>query len=90
MSLEAIAALGAIVATISTGFGLAILVVHLEFVRSRKMDNWREEFRIQQMKTDRWLQRIHEENTRFFRSIGLTTQQIFERVDRGLDWDERQ
>lgn len=74
-------------ATIVTGFGIAILVVYLDFVRFRRMDNWREEFRIQQMETNRRLQRIHDENTRFFRSMGLTTQQIFERVDRGLGGD---
>lgn len=77
----------AIFATIVTDFGIASLMVHLEYVRSRKMNDWREEFRIQQMESNQRLQRIHDENTRFFRSMGLTTQQIFERVDRGLDWD---
>ncbi|HMV35518.1 MAG TPA: hypothetical protein PKM44_05670 [Turneriella sp.] len=87
MTFEATGALWAIFATIVTGFGIASLMVHLEYVRSRKMNDWREEFRIQQMESNRRLQRIHDENTRFFRSMGLTTQQIFERVDRGLDWD---
>jgi hypothetical protein len=88
MTFEATGTLWAIIATIVTGFGIASLMVHFEYVRSRKMNDWREEFRMLQLENNRHLRKIHEENTRFFRSIGLTTQQIFERVDRGLDWDQ--
>lgn len=66
---------------------LATLIVLVDFFRSRDQRNWREELRMLQLENSWRLKKVHEENARFFRSIGLTTQQIFERVDRGLDWD---
>lgn len=68
---------------------LATLILLVDFFRSRDQRNWREELRMLQLENNRYLKKVHEENTRFFRSIGLTTQQIFERVDRGLDGDRR-
>jgi len=48
----------------------------------RQTRDWREEIRILQLENNRYLQKVHDENTRFFRSMGLTTQQILERVDK--------
>lgn len=66
-------------------FGTAILVYG--HVQNARAGNWRVEFRALQLENNRHLKKVHDENTRFFRSIGLTTQQIFERVDGGRRYD---
>jgi len=93
MSIEIIVSIGA---TLMVGFALVTLILLVHSLRRRDTDNlrrdnenWREEFRINQMAFDRRMQRIHDDNTRFFRSMGLTMQQIFERVDRGLGDEPR-
>lgn len=72
----------AVAATLIVGFALATLVLLVDFFRSRESRDWREDFRALQLENNRYLQKVHDENTRFFRSMGLTTQQILERVDR--------
>lgn len=74
-----------IAVTLGGGLILTALIAIIEAIRHRDTGAWREEVRILQLENNRYLKRVHEENTRFFRSIGLTTQQIFERVDRGFD-----
>lgn len=71
-----------IAVTLGVGFILTALITVIEVIRHRDTGSWREEFRILQLENNRYLQKVHEENTRFFRSMGLTTQQILERVDR--------
>jgi len=34
-----------------------------------------------QLENNRYLQKVHDENTRFFKRIGIKAEQIFERVD---------
>lgn len=78
MSMSLLVILSAI---LITSFALATLILLVDFFRSRDNRNWREEFRALQSENNRYLQKVHDENTRFFRSMGLTMQQIFERVD---------
>lgn len=49
--------------------------------REIKADNWRETFRALQLENRLHLKKVHDENTRFFKSIGIKAEQIFERVD---------
>lgn len=71
-----------IAVTIAVGAVIASVALAIAFVQARDNSNWREEFRIFQMENTRYLKKVHDENTRFFLSLGLTMQQIFERVDR--------
>lgn len=68
--------------TLGVGLILTALIAIIEVIRHRDTGAWREELRILQLENNRYLQKVHDENTRFFRSMGLTTQQILERVDR--------
>ena len=72
----------AIVATLVVGFALATLVLLVLFFRSRENRDWQADFLALQLENNRYLQKVHDENTRFFRSMGLTMQQILECVDR--------
>ena len=64
------------------GLSLATIMLLIDFFRTREQRDWRADFRALQLENNRYLQKVHDENTRFFRSMGLTTQQILERVDR--------
>jgi|GEM_PF-3425435 len=79
MGTDVIIAVGA---TLIVGFALATVILLVDFFRSRESRDWRADFRALQLENNRYLQKVHDENTRFFRSMGLTTQQILERVDR--------
>lgn len=76
-----------IFAVTSVSFGLAIVAFVIYVFRTRETRDWRADFRALQLENNRYLRQVHDENTRFFRSIGLTTQQIFERVDGGRHYD---
>lgn len=71
-----------VAATIIVGLSLGLLFFLIDFFRTREQRDWREGFRALQLENNRYLQKVHDENTRFFRSMGLTQQQILERVDR--------
>ncbi len=75
--------------TLGVGFVLTALIAIIEVIRHRDTGAWREEFRLLQLENNRHLQKVHDENTRFFRSMGLTVQQIFERVDGGDHGEQR-
>lgn len=62
-----------------------LLVLLVVFFRSRESRDWRANFLALQLENNSYLQKIQDENTRFFRSMGLTMQQILECVDRGMD-----
>ncbi len=72
----------AIAVTIIVGLSLGLLFFIIDFFRTRENRDWRADFRALQLENNRYLQKVHDENTRFFRSMGLTQQQILERVDK--------
>ena len=67
------------------GFAATLLVcaaiLTYDYVRSRRSEDWRLQFQALQMENTRYLKKVHDENTRFFKSIGIKAEQIFERVD---------
>jgi hypothetical protein len=66
-----------------TGLGTflcVIMLIHDMWVY-RKARDWRIDIQALQMENNRYLQKVHDENTRFFKSIGIKAEQIFERVD---------
>ncbi len=79
MAIETLITVGA---TVIVGLTLAILFFLIDFFRTREQRDWRADLRALQLENNRYLQKVHDENTRFFRSMGLTQQQILERVDR--------
>ncbi len=72
----------AIAVTVIVGLSLGLLFFIIDFFRTRENRDWRADFRALQLENNRYLQKVHDENTRFFRSMGLTQQQILERVDK--------
>ena len=79
MATETVITVGA---TVIVGLSLGLLFFLIDFFRTREQRDWRADFRALQLENNRYLQKVHDENTRFFRSMGLTQQQILERVDR--------
>lgn len=76
------------VTVICVGLFVFAIVGSIIYVYStRETRDWRAEFRALQLENNRYLKQVHDENTRFFRSMGLTVQQIFERVDGGQHYD---
>lgn len=69
-------------ATVIVGLSLGLLYFLIDFFRTLERRDWQADFRALQLENNRYLQKVHDENTRFFRSMGLTQQQILERVDR--------
>lgn len=70
-----------IVCITSTGAILCIVMLIHDFWVYRKSREWRIDIQALQMENNRYLQKVHDENTRFFKSIGIKAEQIFERVD---------
>jgi len=65
----------------SIGFLLCVGMLIHDFWVYRKAREWRIDIQALQLENNRYLQKVHDENTRFFKSIGIKAEQIFERVD---------
>ena len=79
MATETVITVGA---TVIVGLSLGLLFFLIDFFRTPEQRDWGADFRALQLENNRYLQKVHDENARLFRSMGLTQQQILERVDR--------